>query len=140
MQISSIKYQEKKPNPLRKRKIYNGKIVNLSVYTGEIEGRQVSREVIEHRGAAAILAFEDDSIILVKQYRFPHGYILEIPAGTLEKDEDPVKCAFRELLEETGYEAEAMSPLITYYPSIAHTESFVCFSIRIKAAYQSQTG
>jgi ADP-ribose pyrophosphatase len=112
-----------------KKKIFQGKILGLSVYDLVIEGRKVKREVIEHRGAAAILAFdENNKIILVKQHRFPHGYVLEIPAGTLEKGEDPKKCAFRELEEETGYKAKNMTSLITFYPSIGYnTEVIHCF-------------
>jgi ADP-ribose pyrophosphatase len=114
---------------MKKKKIYEGKILGLSVYDGVIEGRKVKREMIEHRGAAAMLAFDEDKkVILVKQHRSPHGYVLEIPAGTLEKREDPKKCAFRELEEETGYQAKKMSPLITYYPSIGYnTEAIHCF-------------
>ena len=114
---------------MKKKKIYNGKILGLSVYDGKIEGRKVRREMIEHRGAAAMLAFdEEDKVILVKQHRFPHGYVLEIPAGTLEKKEEPINCAFRELEEETGYRARKMTPLITYYPSIGYnTEIIHCF-------------
>ncbi len=114
---------------MKKKKIYDGKILGLSVYDGKIEGRKVRREMIEHRGAAAMLAFdEDNKVILVKQYRFPHGYVLEIPAGTLEKKEEPINCAFRELEEETGYRARKMTPLITYYPSIGYnTEVIHCF-------------
>ena len=114
---------------MKKKKIYEGKILGLSVYDGKIEGRRVKREIIEHRGAAAMLAFDENKkIILVKQYRFPHGYVLEIPAGTLEKREKPIKCAFRELEEETGYRAKKMTPLITYYPSIGYnTEAIHCF-------------
>jgi len=112
-----------------KKKIYEGKILGLSVYDLVIEGRKVKREMIEHRGAAAILAFdENNKLILVKQHRYPHGYVIEIPAGTLEKKEDPKKCAFRELEEETGYSAKKMTPLITYYPSIGYnTETIHCF-------------
>ncbi|MEX1996089.1 MAG: NUDIX hydrolase, partial [Nitrosopumilaceae archaeon] len=56
------------------------------------------------------------------------GYVLEIPAGTLEKGEKPRKCAFRELKEETGYEAKSMTSLIKYYPSIGYnTELIHCF-------------
>jgi len=112
-----------------KKKIYEGKILGLSVYDVMIEGRRVKRETIEHRGAAAILAFdENNKVILVKQHRFPHGYVIEIPAGTLEKKEDPKKCAFRELEEETGYSAKKMTPLISYYPSIGYnTEIIHCF-------------
>lgn len=112
-----------------KKKIYEGKILGLSIYDLVIEGRKVKREMIEHRGAAAMLAFdENNKIILVKQHRYPHGYVIEIPAGTLEKKEDPIKCAFRELEEETGYRAKKMTPLITYYPSIGYnTEAIHCF-------------
>jgi len=112
-----------------KKRIYQGKILGLSVYDLVVEGRKVKREMIEHRGAAAMLAFdENNKIILVKQHRFPHGYVIEIPAGTLEKREDPKKCAFRELEEETGYRARKMTPLITYYPSIGYnTEIIHCF-------------
>jgi ADP-ribose pyrophosphatase len=114
---------------MKKKKIFKGKILGLSVYYGIIEGRKVKREMIEHRGAAAMLAFdENNKVILVKQHRFPHGYVLEIPAGTLEKGEEPLKCAFRELEEETGYRAKKMTSLITYYPSIGYnTEVIHCF-------------
>ena len=112
-----------------KKKIYEGKILGLSVYDITIEGRKVKREMIEHRGAAAMLAFdENNKVILVKQHRYPHGYVIEIPAGTLEKKEDPIKCAFRELEEETGYKAKKMTHLISYYPSIGYnTEIIHCF-------------
>ena len=114
---------------MKKKKIFEGKILGLSVYDGIIEGRKVKREMIEHRGAAAMLAFdEDNKVILVKQHRFPHGFVLEIPAGTLEKGEEPLNCAFRELEEETGYRAKKMTSLISYYPSIGYnTEIIHCF-------------
>jgi len=114
---------------MKKEKIFEGKILGLSVYQGKIEGKKVKREMIEHRGAAAILAFDENKkVILVKQHRYPHGYVLEIPAGTLEKRENPIKCAFRELEEETGYRAKKMMPLITYYPSIGYnTEVIHCY-------------
>ncbi|MEK0367340.1 MAG: NUDIX hydrolase [Nitrosopumilus sp.] len=114
---------------MERKKIYEGKILGLSIYEGKIVGRKVKREMIEHRGASAILAFDEtNKVILVKQHRFPHGYVLEIPAGTLEKREKPIKCAFRELEEETGYRAKKMTPLITYYPSIGYnTEKIHCF-------------
>ena len=114
---------------MKETKIYEGKILGLSVYEGKIEKRKVKREYIKHRGAAAMLAFDENKkIILVKQHRFPHGYVLEIPAGTLEKKEEPLKCAFRELEEETGYRAKKMTPLITYYPSIGYNAEIIhCF-------------
>lgn len=114
---------------MRKKTVYDGKILGLSIYDLKINGRRIKREVIEHRGAAAILAFDEDGkVILVKQHRFPHGYILEIPAGTLEKGERPLKCAFREIQEETGYSAKKMAHLLTYYPSVGYNkEAIHCF-------------
>jgi len=114
---------------LKKKKIYQGRILGLTVYDLTIRGRKVRREIIEHGGAAAMLAIDNDNkVILVKQNRFPRGDILEIPAGTLEKGEKPKKCAFRELQEETGYKARKMTPLITYYPSVGYnTEAIHCF-------------
>ena len=114
---------------MKKKKIYEGKILGLTLYDLTIQGRKVRREIIEHRGAAAMLAIDNDNkVILVKQHRYPHGNVLEIPAGTLEKRENPKKCAFRELQEETGYKAQKMTPLITYYPSVGYnTEAIHCF-------------
>ncbi len=111
-----------------RKKIFQGKVLSLNVYKVSLRGRKVTREVIEHPGAAAMLAIEKGKLLLVKQHRFPHGFVLEIPAGTLNKDESPKKCAFRELKEETGYEAKKMTPLVKYYPSIGYnTEIIHCF-------------
>ena len=111
-----------------RKKIFQGRVLSLNVYKVSIRGRKVTREVIEHPGAAAILAIENGKVLLVKQHRFPHGYVLEIPAGTLKRGESPMKCAFRELKEETGFEARKMTPLVKYYPSIGYnTEIIHCF-------------
>ena len=89
----------------------------------QVEQRRVRREIIEHPGAAAMLAFDGKGkVLLVKQHRFPHGYILEIPAGTLEKGENPIDCAYREIIEETGYEAKKMTKLISYFPSVGYNK------------------
>ena len=114
---------------MEKKTVYEGKPVNIDVYNLTIEGRNVRREIIQHPGAAAILAFDEKGkIILVSQHRFPHGYVLEIPAGTLEKGESPKACALREIQEETGYKAKRMTRLVTYYPSIGYnTEAIHCF-------------
>ena len=81
-----------------KKRVYDGKIIKVDVFDLTIEGRKVKREIIKHPGAAAMLAFDEKGrIILVRQHRYPHGYILEIPAGTLEKGESPKACALREI-------------------------------------------
>jgi ADP-ribose pyrophosphatase len=114
---------------MRKKNIYSGKILGLNIYEITIRGKKLKREIIEHRGAAAILAFDEQGkVILVKQHRFGHGYILEIPAGTLERGESPEKCALREIQEETGHKAKRLIPLITYYPSVGYNkEAIYCF-------------
>jgi ADP-ribose pyrophosphatase len=111
-----------------RKNVFKGRVLSLSLYTIPVNKRKVTREVIEHPGASAILAIKDGKVLLVRQYRFPHGYVLEIPAGTLERNEKPLKCAHRELREETGHTAKKMVPLIKYYPSIGYnTEIIHCY-------------
>ena len=108
---------------MNKEKLYKGKLFEINAYYMKVEHREVRREVIEHPGAAAMLAFDEKGkVLLVKQHRFPHGYILEIPAGTLEKKEKPIDCAYREIIEETGYEAKKMTKLISYFPSVGYNK------------------
>ena len=113
---------------MKKKIIYDGRMA-FSVYDLTVRGRKIKREIIEHPGASAMLAIDKhQKVILVKQYRFPHGYVLEIPAGTLEKRERAKSCAIRELQEETGYKAKKMTHFLTYYPSIGYsTEAMHCF-------------
>lgn len=114
----------------KKKTVYDGKILSLSLHTVNVDKkRTVTREIVNHNGAAAVLAFDDKGrVILVKQHRYPYGYALEIPAGTLEKGEKPRQCAIRELKEETGYLAKKVTPLIKFYPSIGYnTEVIHCF-------------
>src|SRR5678816_454926 len=91
---------------LTTEKIYDGKIISLTVHQVKLpNGKQAKREVIKHPGAVAIVAFDPKGdILLVRQFRLAAGKILsEIPAGTMNRGEDPVACAIREMQEETGY-------------------------------------
>jgi len=108
---------------MKKEKLFKGKLFEINAYYMQVEHRKVRREIIEHPGAAAMLAFDEKGkVLLVKQHRFPHGYILEIPAGTLEKGEKPIDCAYREIIEETGYEAKKMTKLVSYFPSVGYNK------------------
>ena len=108
---------------MKKEKLFKGKLFEINAYHMQVENRKVRREIIEHPGAAAMLAFDEKGkVLLVKQHRFPHGYILEIPAGTLEKGEKPIDCAYREIIEETGYEAKKMTKLVSYFPSVGYNK------------------
>jgi ADP-ribose pyrophosphatase len=98
--------------------IYRGRIVSLRVDEVRLPSGQIRRrEIVEHGGAVAIVAIDDqDRALLVRQFRKPiEQFTLEIPAGTLEPGEDPEACAHRELLEETGYTAERIERLLGFY-------------------------
>jgi len=84
-----------------------------------IDGRVSDRDVVHHPGAVAMLALLDEqTVLLVRQYRYAAQQDMwEIPAGTLEKDEDPLDAAYRELREETGYIAGSMTPLTEFFTS-----------------------
>jgi ADP-ribose pyrophosphatase len=77
-------------------------------------GRETTREIVEHRGAVAIVPLLDNGeVVLVRQYRYAIGSdLLEIPAGTLETGEKPESCAKRELEEETGYRCGELKKIL----------------------------
>jgi len=103
------------------RQVFAGRI--LRVRDDEVRlvpgGRLTRREVVEHPGAVAIVAVgPDQSVVLVRQYRYAAGQaLLEIPAGTLRPGEDPAACAERELAEETGAQVLSLEPLATLFVS-----------------------
>jgi ADP-ribose pyrophosphatase len=68
-------------------------------------GRETTREIVEHSDCVAIIAIDaNDNVLLVNQFRTPvEKRLLEIPAGGIEPDEDPVTAVRRELREEAGY-------------------------------------
>lgn len=104
--------------PVDSRRIYSGRILGLRVDSVRLSGERVfRREVVEHPGAVAVLPFLDDGkVLLIRQFRYAVGEVLlEIPAGTLEKGEDPPECARRELIEETGYEAGVLELLFSCF-------------------------
>lgn len=101
-------------------RIYTGKIVSLRVDTVELpDHKYQKREIVEHGGAVGIVAVNDkNEILLVKQFRKPIENVLwEIPAGRLEKGENPKDCAMRELKEETGYSAQNIKLIHQFYTS-----------------------
>ena len=100
--------------------VFRGRIMNVRDDTVQLpDGSTAPREVIEHTGGACVLPLTDDNqVLMVRQYRYPHERLfLEIPAGKLEKGEDPFLCAKRELLEETGATADTFLPLGELYPT-----------------------
>ncbi len=83
---------------------FDGKLIKVTYDIAEVNGKESWREVVHHPGASAVVAIDEENrIIMEKQFRYAlNDYLLEIPAGKLDKGEDPLVCAKRELEEETG--------------------------------------
>ncbi|PYZ98511.1 ADP-ribose pyrophosphatase [Alteribacter lacisalsi] len=108
--------------------IYEGRIIDLSIHQVALpNGKESKREIINHPGAVAVLAVnKEGKLILVKQYRKAlEKSIAEIPAGKLEKGEDPKACAARELEEETGYRAGSLEKVMSFYTSPGFADEIV---------------
>ena len=101
--------------PFARETLYDGAILRLEKWQVTCpNGRTASREIVVHKGAAAIVpVFEDGTTLLVRQHRVSVDRVtLEIPAGKLDSiHEDPLDCAVRELEEETGLRAARMTLL-----------------------------
>jgi len=93
--------------------IYQGKIIKLRQDKVKLpDGKETIREIVEHPGAVVILALTDDrKVVMIRQFREPVNEVLwELPEG-----EDLVRCAKRELEEETGYYPRKIKKLITFF-------------------------
>jgi len=110
---------------IKKTKKYKGKNINITLYETKLNGTRISQEIVEQGNVVAILAIDDDEVILVNEFRYPVGYVLEIPAGTVDKGETPLKCAKRELLEETGYKAKKIEHLIRFFPKLGYNTQII---------------
>jgi ADP-ribose pyrophosphatase len=100
------------------RRIFEGRVINLRVDDVEYDnGARSNVEIVEHNGGVAIIVQPSPrSIVLVRQYRPAIGRELwEVPAGKLERGEDPLACATRELIEETGYRCRTMQKLWSFF-------------------------
>ena len=84
------------------------------------------RECVDHHGGVCLLMEIDDKIALVRQYRYAFNEeLLELPAGKLEKGENPYQAGLRELEEETGYKAESLESYGCMYPSVGYTNEII---------------
>ena len=108
-------FQELREIPVSSEPIYNGRILDVQRWQVTCpNGSLASREIVVHKGAAAVVpVYEDGTTLLVRQHRVAVDRVtLEIPAGKLDSvNEDPLDCAVRELEEETGLKAERMTLL-----------------------------
>ena len=99
---------------ISREEIYDGRVLHVVRDVVRLEnGEEAVREFCLHNGAAAVIPVDRDGrVAMVRQYRYAHGRVfLEIPAGKLERGEDPRLAAERELREETGAVAERLTSL-----------------------------
>lgn len=109
--------------------IHTGLYLSVRVDTmRDADGHEHLRDVVGHPGAVAIVAVKDGHVLMVHQYRTPAARVLlEIPAGTLERDahgvtEEPALAAARELGEETGFEASTWRHLAGFWTAPGFAE------------------
>lgn len=124
---------KEKPGAISSRRVYTGRVIALDVDSVRFPNGAIGElEMIRHPGASAVVPFLDDPaaadprIVLIRQYRYAAGdYVFEIPAGRLDRDEAPETCAHRELREETGYSAERIVRMTTFYTTPGFTDETI---------------
>ncbi|WP_080874311.1 NUDIX hydrolase [Oceanobacillus timonensis] len=102
------------------KKIFEGNIIDVQLDEVKLaNGKTAQRELVYHPGAVAVIPITpDNKIVLVEQYRKPlERTLIEIPAGKLEENENPLTAAVRELEEETGYTTTNLSQVTSFYTS-----------------------
>ncbi len=107
--------------------VFDGKVIH--VRKDKVlcpNGKESFREIVDHHGGVGVLAFHEGKIVLVKQFRYAYKEELyEMPAGKLEKGEDPSEGGRRELEEEVGYVADKYEYLGKMYPSCGYTNEII---------------
>jgi len=108
--------------------IYEGAILNLRRDKVTVkEGRTSYREIVEHSGGVIILGVTPEGLIpMIRQYRKAAEQVMfELPAGKLEKGEDPMEAALREFKEETGFTAGGIRHAGSFYPTVGYSEEIL---------------
>lgn len=108
---------------INKEKAFEGAVFDVTVGTVRLpNGIEARRDVVEHDGGVCVLPYANGAVTLVRQYRpAVNAYLIELPAGRLEGDEDPEHRARLELEEEVGLRAEALTLLAKCLPSPGYT-------------------
>lgn len=109
--------------------VYAGRIVDVRMeHFRHADGEEVSREIVRHKGAVAVVVQDEREVWLVRQPReaVDEPALLEIPAGRLDvAGEQPLAAAQRELAEEIGRGARNWQPIVTYYTGAGFTDERV---------------
>lgn len=130
MKNNHLKASDKASNELSEKQlsskqVYDGPL--LKVYVDDVQlpdETESTRDWIKHPGASAIVpVFEDGTIMLLKQYRYPpRKLFIEVPAGKLDEGEAPIVTAERELVEETGFRCSSIEGAGSFFPAIGYAD------------------
>jgi ADP-ribose pyrophosphatase len=113
---------------LSSKMIYDGRAMNLRIDTIQMpEGRQTTREIVEHADCIAVIAIDEkNNILLVNQFRKAvEKELLEIPAGGIDPDEDVEIAVKREMQEETGYLPKKLARLGDFYSAPGYSTEYL---------------
>lgn len=121
---------------LESRRLFTGKIINLCLDKALLpDGTTANRELVQHPGGVSVAALtENNEIYMVRQFRYPYQEILlELPAGKLERGENPFEAVKREQREETGTTAEEYRYLGEVYPTPGYVDEIIrLWACRVK--------
>ena len=125
--------------PLSSQQVFDGRLLHVHVdQVGLPDGKQTVREYITHPGAVVIIPLLDNGeLVLERQHRYPlRRDFYELPAGKIHPGEDPLLCAQRELLEETGYIAANWRYLATLHPCIGYSDEKLVYYLAQGLVFQ----
>ncbi|MFQ6615394.1 MAG: NUDIX domain-containing protein [Fidelibacterota bacterium] len=120
----SSRFKDLTETRLSSTQVFRGKLLN--VWSDEVHlpnGETSVREYVKHPGAAVMIpVLDDNKILLIEQFRYATGEVeIELPAGTVDPGESPLETARRELLEETGFTAQTVTPVVEVRPCIGYS-------------------
>ncbi|MGY8750712.1 MAG: NUDIX domain-containing protein [Fidelibacterota bacterium] len=110
-----------KEHKITSNQIFSGKLIDLYLDNVRLpNGKKSTREWLDHPGAVCLVPIlNNGDILLIRQFRYgPRQEFIEIPAGKIDKNEEPLECGFRELEEETGYKSNKLTFLTNIHPAI----------------------
>jgi ADP-ribose pyrophosphatase len=121
------------------QKVFEGDLLHVYQDHARLpDGKVKIREYIAHPGAVVIIPLLDNGeLVLERQFRYPlHQDFYELPAGKIDSGEDPLVCAQRELLEETGYTAKSWRYLATLHPCIGYSNEKLIYYLAQELTFE----
>ncbi|MFQ6674730.1 MAG: NUDIX domain-containing protein [Fidelibacterota bacterium] len=120
----NFRFKDLTETRLTSSRVFKGKLLDVWSDTVRLPNGETSvREYVRHPGAVVMIpVLDDDRIVLIEQFRYATGDVeIELPAGTLDPGESPPEAVERELLEETGYAARTLTPVVEVRPCMGYS-------------------